>query len=219
MSDTPEQTAAERGTATLPRARELANYFRSASFLTSAATFSQCPDIATREVAFAGRSNAGKSSAINLICDQKQLARTSKTPGRTQLLNFFALHDGKQLVDLPGYGFAKVSEAKKREWQKQMGNYLEKRRALALLVLLVDSRHALQAFDRMMLDWVKACSMPCHVLLTKSDKLSRNRGKQALYALEHELQDVDCASAQLFSAHSGEGLDKARAAIYTALNL
>ncbi|NNC54883.1 MAG: YihA family ribosome biogenesis GTP-binding protein, partial [Pseudomonadales bacterium] len=194
-------------TPVLTKPRQLAQYFRQAGFLVSAAKFSQCPDNATTEVAFAGRSNAGKSSAINLICDQKRLARTSKTPGRTQLLNFFALQDGRQLVDLPGYGYAKVSESKKREWQQQLGKYLEERKALSLLVLLVDCRHELQPYDRMMLDWVDRCQLPCHVLLTKADKLSRNKARQALFALQRELADIQHSSAQLFSAHSGEGLD------------
>ncbi|MBT8138796.1 MAG: ribosome biogenesis GTP-binding protein YihA/YsxC [Gammaproteobacteria bacterium] len=202
---------------TAPSARQLARYFREAEFMVSAAKFSQCPKNASTEVAFAGRSNAGKSSAINLICDQKRLARTSKTPGRTQLLNFFALQDGRQLVDLPGYGYAKVSESKKREWQQQLGRYLEQRDALALLVLLVDCRHELQPYDRMMLEWVDRCQLPCHVLLTKADKLSRNKAQQALFALQRELAVIKRTSAQLFSAHSGEGLDEARAAIYAAL--
>lgn len=220
IPDAPADSAASSA-GQQPTARELQRYFRGASFAISAAKFAQCPLSPDAEVAFAGRSNAGKSSALNLICDQKSLARTSKTPGRTQLLNFFTLPDGKQLVDLPGYGFAKVSEAKKLQWQKELGRYLEKRDTLVMLVLLVDCRHGLQPYDRMMLDWSAANAMPCHLLLTKSDKLSRNKARQALFTLQRELASIEKAgqlcSTQLFSSHSGEGLDEARAAVYAAL--
>jgi len=199
-------------------ASDLQRYFQSAAFKVSAAKFEQCPEQTGHELAFAGRSNAGKSSAINRICSNKKLARTSKTPGRTQLINFFDLSDGQRLVDLPGYGFAKVSIAKKQQWQRHLMRYLEDRPALAALVLLVDCRHPLQDFDQMMLNWAAQYHMPCIVLLTKADKLSRNAGKQAQFKIEKLLADLPQVSVQLFSAHNGTGLDKARAAIYAHLH-
>jgi len=199
-------------------ASDLQRYFQSAVFKVSAAKFEQCPEQTGHELAFAGRSNAGKSSAINRICSNKKLARTSKTPGRTQLINFFDLSDGQRLVDLPGYGFAKVSIAKKQQWQRHLMRYLEDRPALAALVLLVDCRHPLQDFDQMMLNWAAKYHMPCIVLLTKADKLSRNAGKQAQFKLEKLLADLPQVSVQLFSAHNDTGLDEARAAIYAHLH-
>lgn len=203
---------------TNPSAAKLQGYFQSATYITSAAKVSQSPADTGLEVAFAGRSNAGKSSAINRVSSQKKLARTSKTPGRTQLLNFFGLNDGQRLVDLPGYGFAKVSMAKKLEWQKQMQKYLEHRDSLAALILLIDSRHPLQDFDQMMLDWAKTYEMRCHILLTKADKLSRSVGKQALFAVEKSINKHPLTTVQLFSATSDEGLIEARRVIFEQLH-
>ncbi|MBE9539313.1 MAG: YihA family ribosome biogenesis GTP-binding protein [Proteobacteria bacterium] len=180
--------------------------YRQAQFLTSAAKVSQCPPDEGWEVAFAGRSNAGKSSAINSLTDNKKLARTSRTPGRTQLINFFQLSDNQRLVDLPGYGYAKVPMAIKREWNKQLENYLRQRASLRGLVLLMDSRRPMQPFDEQMLQWALTANMPVHILLTKSDKLKKGPAKSTLLKLRSQLsQHRDCISIQLFSAlkHTG----------------
>jgi len=180
--------------------------YRKASFQTSASKVSQCPTDQGWEVAFAGRSNAGKSSAINSLTQNKKLARTSKTPGRTQLLNFFQLSEQQRLVDLPGYGFAKVPQAVKREWTKQLENYLQQRQSLRGLVLLMDTRHPLQPFDEQMLGWAMAAEMPVHILLTKADKLKKGPGKSTLLKVQAQLAEHgDLVSVQLFSAlkHTG----------------
>ncbi len=180
--------------------------YRKATYLTSAAKLSQCPPDDGWEVAFAGRSNAGKSSAINSLTGNSKLAKTSRTPGRTQLINFFELSARQRLVDLPGYGYAKVPLAIKREWTKQLENYLQQRRCLRGLILLMDVRHPLQAFDRQMLDWALAAAMPVHILLTKADKLKKGPATSTLLKLRAELEPHrSLVSAQLFSAlkHSG----------------
>ncbi len=182
--------------------------YRNAQFLTSAAKVSQCPPDSGWEVAFAGRSNAGKSSAINSLTHNKKLAKTSKTPGRTQLINFFQVSDSQRLVDLPGYGFAKVPLAVKREWTRQLENYLQNRRCLRGLVLLMDIRHPLQPFDQQMLDWAQQAAMPVHILLTKADKLKRGAAGNALLQVRARLKPTnDRVSVQLFSAlkHEGHG--------------
>ena len=181
------------------------NYCR-AEFLTSAAKLSQCPPDEGWEVAFAGRSNAGKSSAINSLTGNRKLARTSKTPGRTQLINFFRLSHSQRLVDLPGYGFAKVPQAVKRAWTQQMEHYLQHRQSLRGLILLMDVRHPMQAFDQQMLGWAVQAAMPVHVLLTKADKLKKGPAASALLQVRSQLEPYgELASAQLFSAlkHSG----------------
>ena len=147
--------------------------YKSVSFLTSAPSIKQCPADTGREIAFAGRSNAGKSSAINTLTRTKGLARTSKTPCRTQLINFFELGADRRLVDLPGYGYAKVPIAMKREWDKHLAEYLQMRQSIAGLVLLMDIRHPLQEFDQQMLNWAAQAGLPVHILLTKADKLKR----------------------------------------------
>ena len=180
--------------------------YRRAAYLTSAAKLSQCPPDEGWEVAFAGRSNAGKSSAINSLTGNSKLAKTSRTPGRTQLINFFELSEQQRLVDLPGYGFAKVPLAVKREWTKQLENYLQQRECLRGLVLLMDVRHPLQAFDRLMLDWALAAAMPVHILLTKADKLKKGPATSTLLKVRGELEPHrELVSVQLFSAlkHSG----------------
>lgn len=182
--------------------------YRRASFLISAPSLRQCPPDIGAEVAFAGRSNAGKSSAINALTGQRKLARTSKTPGRTQLLNFFALDETRRLVDLPGYGFAKVPLAVKNEWQRNLDEYLSSRATLRGLVLLMDIRHPLQPFDTQMLDWAQRASMPMHVLLTKADKLNYGAAKTALLAVRNKLpRSATPTSIQLFSALNNDGLD------------
>lgn len=183
--------------------------YRRAQFLKSAPTLRECPPDAGAEVAFAGRSNAGKSSAINTLTGNGKLARTSKTPGRTQLLNFFSLDDEHRLVDLPGYGFAKVPLAVKNEWQKHLDEYLSARQSLRGLVLLMDIRHPLQPFDKLLLDWATRSHMPVHVLLTKADKLTFGAGKTALLQVQKALAATRGlqATVQLFSAHNGQGLE------------
>ncbi len=181
--------------------------FNQALFLTSASKLSQCPEDEGAEVAFAGRSNAGKSSAINTLTGIKKLARTSKTPGRTQLLNFFSLTEQQRLVDLPGYGFAKVPIELKLRWQKSMDKYLRQRRSLKGLVLVMDIRRPLQEFDRMMLDWAQAREMPVHILLTKADKFKRGPGKSQLLSVRKQLADAGCeATVQLFSSLKKDGI-------------
>jgi GTP-binding protein len=181
--------------------------YRRASFLTSAPSLRECPSDGGAEVAFAGRSNAGKSSAINALTGQRKLARTSKTPGRTQLLNFFALDESRRLVDLPGYGFAKVPLAVKNEWQRHLDEYLSQRVSLRGLVLLMDIRHPLQPFDTQMLDWAKRSAMPVHVLLTKADKLNFGTAKSTLLTVQKQLPNKDLMTIQLFSALNNDGLD------------
>lgn len=193
--------------------------YRNATFILSAAKLGQCPADVGVEVAFAGRSNAGKSSAINAICDHNKLARASKTPGRTQQINFFALAEDKRLVDLPGYGFARVPLEVRAQWTRLVENYLGKRRSLAGIVLLMDVRHPLKDQDRDLIGWAAALGIPLHVLLTKSDKLSRGPGKSTLLAVRRELASIPATTVQLFSALSGEGIDEARKVLdqwYTA---
>ncbi len=186
--------------------------YRQAAFLTSAAKLSQAPADEGYEVAFAGRSNAGKSSAINTLCGQKALARTSKTPGRTQLLNFFALDGQRRIVDLPGYGYAKVSEGIKRDWQGTLAEYLERRECLHGLILMMDIRHPLKDYDRQMLDWARHISLPVHVLLTKSDKLNKGPASSTLLKVRAELSRLDPGfSVQTFSALKRSGVDQAHA--------
>ncbi|WP_252177690.1 ribosome biogenesis GTP-binding protein YihA/YsxC [Endozoicomonas sp. 4G] len=181
--------------------------YRKAQFLTSAPRLKLCPPDNGREVAFAGRSNAGKSSALNTLTGSK-IARTSKTPGRTQLINYFNIEESIHLVDLPGYGYAKVPEAMKIEWQKHLDDYLNNRESLVGLVLLVDIRHPLKEFDRMMVQWSMQSDMPLHILLTKSDKLKSGVAKQALNALKKELSEYPQISIQLFSALKKTGVDQ-----------
>lgn len=182
--------------------------YRQASFYKSAAKLSQCPENEGREVAFAGRSNAGKSSALNTLTGSNKLARTSKTPGRTQLINFFDVQDGVFLVDLPGYGYAKVPEAMKKEWQHHMTDYLERREALVGLVLLMDIRHPLKEFDQMMLNWSVSANLPLHILLTKADKLKQGAAKQELNKLKQDLARFPLVSVQLFSSLKKTGVDQ-----------
>lgn len=188
------------------------NLFRQARFLISAPSLQQCPAETGSEVAFAGRSNAGKSSAINRLTQNGKLARTSKTPGRTQLINFFALGDEQlRLVDLPGYGYAKVPLATKQQWQENLAGYLQGRQTLRGLVLLMDIRHPLQTYDTTMLNWAVAGSMPVHILLTKADKLSRGAAQSTLAQVRQQLKKAhvqDLVTAQTFSAQTGDGLEE-----------
>jgi len=184
--------------------------FTTATFTTSADKLQACPSDSIVEVAFAGRSNAGKSSAINALTGQIRLARTSKTPGRTQLINFFVLEAGHYLVDLPGYGFAKVPLAVKNKWQHELEQYLRQREPLAGLVLLSDVRHPLKEFDRMMVQWAVQSELPLHLLLTKADKLKRGAAKNTLLAVKKELKDLPDVSVQLFSINQPETVSELR---------
>ncbi len=187
------------------------NPFRLASFLTSANQLNQLPPDEGLEVAFAGRSNAGKSSALNTLTDQRSLARTSKTPGRTQLINFFIIDEQHRLVDLPGYGYAKVPEAIKRHWQQVLADYLRVRRCLRGLILLMDIRHPFKEFDRQMLDWCTHQQMPVHILLTKADKLKRGPAGNTLQQVRKTLKtDYPLATVQLFSSLDKQGVEQAR---------
>lgn len=168
-----------------------------------------------REVAVAGRSNAGKSSAINVIVNRRQFARTSKTPGRTQLINFFQLDDGQRLVDLPGYGFANVPEEIRRHWGELLQHYFETRESLSGLLLVADVRRGLTDFDRHMLGFARQVGIPVHVLLTKADKLKRGQRASTLLTVRKELGDA--ASVQLFSALDHQGEDEARSALHRFL--
>ncbi|SEM79397.1 ribosome biogenesis GTP-binding protein YihA/YsxC [Halomonas caseinilytica] len=188
--------------------------YQAARFLTSAPTLAKCPADTGAEVAFAGRSNAGKSSAINVLTRQKALARTSKTPGRTQLINFFTLGDDTELrlVDLPGYGYAKVPDAVKLEWQRHLSDYLQHRTSLRGLVLLMDVRHPLTEFDQTMLGWADEQDMPVHILLTKADKLKSGAAKNALQQVRSQLREwQDLVSIQLFSALKKQGIEEVHA--------
>jgi len=184
--------------------------FTNAHFEISAPTLASCPANSLAEVAFAGRSNAGKSSAINAITGNARLARTSKTPGRTQLINFFAVAENRYLVDLPGYGYAKVALSVRDKWQLELEQYLRRRETLVGLILLSDIRHPLKEFDQMMIDWSLQAELPIHVLLTKSDKLKRGASQNALLSARSLLQKNAGASVQLFSSVSGVGIDEAR---------
>jgi GTP-binding protein len=169
------------------------------------------------EVAFAGRSNAGKSSAINVIVNRRQFARTSKTPGRTRLVNFFSLSEERRLVDLPGYGFAKVANKMRNHWAELMAEYFETRQSLRGMFLIVDIRRLLTDSDRKMLSFADAVGLPAHILLTKTDKLKRGQAAKALLELRRDLSGA--ATVQHFSALSRLGEDEARAKLDEFLSL
>ena len=184
--------------------------FQAARYLTSAAAAVGWPDPVLPEIAFAGRSNAGKSSALNVLCSQKQLARVSKTPGRTQLLNFFECAHVR-LVDLPGYGYAKVPERIRKGWGQMVGHYLEQRQPLLGVVLMMDVRHPLTEFDQQMLEWCSRYQRPCHILLTKADKFSFGKAKSQLLLVQRAIAALPGNSVQLFSSLKRTGVDEARA--------
>lgn len=196
------------------------NWLRQAEFLMSAPKLNLCVEDTGYEIAFAGRSNAGKSSAINALTNQKQLARASKKPGRTQMINFFSLGNPDQrLVDLPGYGYAAVPEAMKLVWQKELENYLIHRQSLQGLVLLMDIRHPLQHFDVMMLEWAYSRKLFVHVLLTKSDKLNRGPASKALQEVQQQLRKMKLNfSIQLFSSMNKQGLEELASVMAGRLN-
>ncbi len=215
--------------ATVERARELYNNMTQkeplperleASFLTSAPDLRHCPKDTEPEVAFAGRSNAGKSSVLNSLTGNKRTAKVSKTPGRTQLLNFFELYRGGRLVDLPGYGYAKAGKSVQAQWQRAVNHYLSQRDNLVGLVLVTDIRHAGQSYDEELIDWARASELPMHVLLNKADKLSRSAQQKALFAFRAQHPDHLYLTAQCFSALKGVGktelIAKIRAWLHTA---
>ncbi|MBT8091699.1 MAG: ribosome biogenesis GTP-binding protein YihA/YsxC [Gammaproteobacteria bacterium] len=179
-----------------------------ARFLTSANAPQQFVADTGAEVAFAGRSNSGKSSAINVIVNRRQFARTSKTPGRTQLINFFHLDDDLRMVDLPGYGFARVAEGMRRHWAELMAEYFETRQSLKGMFLIVDMRRRITPFDQQMLAFAESVGLPTHVLLTKADKLSRGQAAKSVLEVKRELGDA--ATVQPFSALTRQGEEQAR---------
>lgn len=194
-------------------------HYNKIEFLKSAASLPDLPPDQGAEVAFVGRSNSGKSSAINKITGIARLARTSKTPGRTQLINFFSLDGDRRLVDLPGYGYAKVPDSVRLKWQKSIEQYLSHRNCLNGLILLMDIRHPLKDFDWQMIEWALAEQLPVHILLTKSDKLKRGAAQNTLLAVRKALSGYeDYVSAQLFSAFSGAGIDDAKHVLSDWLN-
>ncbi len=166
------------------------------------------------EVAFAGRSNSGKSSALNRITGQRALARISKAPGRTREINFFLVRDDRRLVDLPGYGYAKVSKSVQKQWERHIARYLETRQSLTGVMLMMDVRHPLKPFDRQLLGWCHAAQLPAHILLTKADKLKRGPADAVLLGVRRELATLhpDC-SVQLFSSLKGTATEAARAVL------
>jgi GTP-binding protein len=191
--------------------------YSNVKFLTSAAEAHQLAPDSGKEIAFAGRSNSGKSTAINAITQRTGLARVSRTPGRTQLINFFEMAPERRLVDLPGYGFAKVPDRVRLHWLQLMEHYFNTRESLVGLVLIVDSRRGLGTQDAGMLEWVLARDRLAHVLLTKADKLNRRDGQRVLRETVAACSDTS-VTAQLFSAHSKEGLDEARQVMDRWLN-
>jgi GTP-binding protein len=182
------------------------NPYRSAHYVISAHNLKQLPEDTGIEVAFAGRSNAGKSSAINALTDQKSLARTSKTPGRTQQIVIFDIDEQRRIADLPGYGYAKVPERLRAHWRHVMQIYFNRRQSLRGVVLVMDIRHPLRPFDEQMLNWCESSAVPCHVLLTKADKLKRGPAQATLLKVRKSLPFG--ATAQVFSAARRMGLDE-----------
>jgi GTP-binding protein len=182
------------------------NPFRVANYVLSAHQLKQLPKDAGFEVAIAGRSNAGKSSAINTFTDQRALARTSKTPGRTQQIVIFELDEDRRIADLPGYGYAKVPLKLKAHWRTVMARYFETRKCLRGVVLVMDIRHPMREFDQQMLSWCESAELPCHILLTKADKLKRGPAQSTLLKIRRDLPDI--ASIQVFSSLKKTGVDE-----------
>ena len=181
------------------------------TYLKSVVDLADLPEDSGGEVAFIGRSNAGKSSAINSIAGIKGLCRTSKTPGRTQMINLFCINDQDRLVDLPGYGYARVPRHVMQRWSETIEGYLESRHCLRGLVLVMDIRHPLKDSDQNMLAWCVSCGIPVHILLTKSDKLKYSQAKQMMQKVKHQLREYgDVLSVQLFSSLSKEGIEEAK---------
>ncbi|MBS1130281.1 MAG: cell division checkpoint GTPase YihA [Proteobacteria bacterium] len=196
--------------------------FQKAVFLTTVANLRDLPQDSVREVAFAGRSNAGKSSAINTLAGRVRLAFVSKTPGRTQHLNYFTLDEGKYFVDLPGYGYAKAPEAIRSQWEGLIGPYLSKRDQLAGLVVIMDIRRPMTDLDLRLIDWFRPTGRPIHILLSKSDKLSRQDQTKALRSVKAEVAtwgDADLYSVQLFSSLKKAGVEEAERVLASWLDI
>jgi GTP-binding protein len=186
--------------------------FKKTTFLKSAAKISQLPPDTGAEVAFIGRSNAGKSSALNLLTGDEKLARVSKTPGRTQLLNFFSVDEQHRLVDLPGYGYAAVPVAQKIEWQKTIDLYLQTRESLKAVILLMDIRHPIKPFDQQIISWSAVSKIPLHILLSKADKISQSEAFNVLRQVKKAVEPAgEHISAQLLSVLKGIGVNELRA--------
>ena len=184
------------------------NFYRQAKFLLSCPSLKGCPIDIGYEVIFAGRSNAGKSSAINTLTEQKKLAKVSRTPGRTQHLVFFDLGDDRRLVDLPGYGYAKVPDSVKQDWHQNMSEYFDNRQCIKAAILVMDCRHPFKPFDQMMLDWCVNSKVPIHILLTKSDKLKRGAASAAKLSAIKVVKNLPSVSVQLFSSLKKVGVSE-----------
>ena len=190
------------------------NPYQQTSFLLGVPDPRKAPPDRGAEVAFAGRSNAGKSSALNTITGQRSLARISKAPGRTREINFFLVRGDRRLVDLPGYGYAKVSKSVQKQWERHIAHYLETRQSLVGVILMMDIRHPLRAFDLQLLRWCHAAELPAHILLTKADKLKRGPAQSTLLSVRRQLGTLHPdASVQLFSSLKGDGAEEARAVL------
>lgn len=188
--------------------------YTQAKFINSSPHLRNAPPDQGLEVAFAGRSNAGKSSAINTLTRQHSLARISKTPGRTQMLNFFEINERQRFVDLPGYGYAKVPLEVKKKWHELMETYLTSRKSLCAIILVMDVRHPLTEFDWQMVEWCEHTQLPLHVLLTKADKLNYGAAKNTLLQVKKALQDSQFPfTIQLFSALKKTGIDEVHDAL------
>lgn len=193
--------------------------YHQAKFINSSPHLKDTPPDRGLEVAFAGRSNAGKSSAINTLTRQNALARISKTPGRTQMLNFFEINERQRFVDLPGYGYAKVPLAVKKKWHELMETYLTSRKSLCAIILVMDVRHPLTEFDWQMIEWCEHTGLPLHILLTKVDKLTYGAAKNTLLQVQKELKDASFPlTIQLFSSLKKAGIDEVHAALDRLFN-
>ena len=196
------------------------NFYRKAKFLLSCPSIKGCPEDAGYEVIFAGRSNAGKSSAINTLTEQKKLAKVSRTPGRTQHLVFFELDKDRRLVDLPGYGYAKVSKSKRQEWGLVIDEYLNMRKSLKGLVIIMDIRHPLKESDRMLLDWCQETQTPFLILLNKADKFSKNKSYNEQEKIKKLLGEIGVFHEIIaFSSKDFLGLDDVNTCLEKFLSL
>ena len=184
------------------------NLYRQAKFLLSCPSLKGCPNDSGYEVIFAGRSNAGKSSAINTLTEQKKLAKVSRTPGRTQHLVFFDLGNDRRLVDLPGYGYAKVPDSVKQDWHQNMSEYFDNRECIRAAILVMDCRHPFKPFDQMMLQWCVNSKVPINILLTKSDKLKKGAASAAKLSALKTIKDLPSVNVQLFSSLKKEGVSE-----------
>lgn len=196
------------------------NIFNQAKLFRTVAEFDQLPADSQGEVAFAGRSNAGKSSAINTIANRRRLAFVARQPGKTRLIQLFEAATGKHLVDLPGYGYARVGEETRRKWTRLVDRYLRERQPLKGLILIMDVRHPLTPLDQQLIGWFAPRQLPMHILLTKADKLTRSAAATALRQFKARMNELGVTfSAQLFSSHSTAGVDEARQVVARWLDI